>query len=175
MSNRPEKKAMREEIRGRMADSGYVILTDYRGLKAGAMTDLRKKLRGTQSRLQVVSNSFLNLAAKDQGWSGAERFMGGPTAMITGSGDVAEVAKVLREFNKVTSLSVIKGGWFGANTLSPADVSEIADTPPRAVLLGKFVCTLAAPMTNLMGVMQQKLASLVYVLKAVADKKTEKA
>ena len=55
--------------------------------------------------------------------------------------------------------------------LQAADVEALATLPPKKVMQGVLVGTIAAPMSNLVGVMNQKLASLVYVLKAAADKK----
>ena len=57
-------------------------------------------------------------------------------------------------------------------SLSAEDVDILASIPPREVMLSRFVGTVAAPMSGLVGVMQQKLSTLVYVLKAVEDKKT---
>ena len=53
----------------------------------------------------------------------------------------------------------------------PADVEALATLPSKKVMQSILVGTIAAPMSNLVGVMSQKLASLVYVLKAAADKK----
>jgi ribosomal protein L10 len=39
------------------------------------------------------------------------------------------------------------------------------------VLLGRLVGTVAAPMSGLVGALKQKLASVVYVLKAIEEKK----
>lgn len=174
MSKRPEKIAIREEVRSRMSDSGYVILTDCRGMNVAGMTELRAKLRGAKSRLLVVPNSFLKLASQDLGWGEVERFLEGPTAMITGTGEVTQVAKVLKDFVKTASKPPsVKGGWFEMKALSSGDVEAIASLPSREVMLGRVVGTIAAPMTRLAGLLQQKVASVLYVLKAVEDKKTK--
>ncbi len=175
MTYRPEKIAMREELRSRVETSGYVFFADCRGMTVDGMTDLRKRLRGSHSRLMIVRNALLSLASRDLGWNDVDRLLEGPTAMITGTGDVAQVAKLLRDFAKTSKQTQIKGGRFAAQTLSAEDVQELADTPPREVLYARLAGTLAAPMTQLVGVLQQKNASLVYVLKAVADKKAENA
>lgn len=175
MSNRPEKKAVLAEIRDRLASSNFVILTDCRGMKVSGVTELRKKLRASGSKLQVVSNSFLNLASKEVGWGDVSQLLDGPTAMITGTGDVCEVAKQLREFARVTKKPTVKGGRFSGQTLTAADVEQIATLPPREVLLAQVVGTIAAPMARLVGVLQQKTASVVYVLKAVEEKKAKQS
>jgi large subunit ribosomal protein L10 len=86
---------------------------------------------------------------------------------------VTQVAKVLRAFAKAATnkLPVVKGGYLSGQTLVAAQVESLADIPPREVLLGRMVGTIAAPMTRLVGAMNQKICSLLYVLKAVADKK----
>ena len=43
--------------------------------------------------------------------------------------------------------------------------------PSRETLLAMLVGTIAAPLSGLVGVMQQKVASVLYVLKAVQEKK----
>ena len=91
--------------------------------------------------------------------------------MIIGTGDVSLVAKTLRTFAKTNPNANIKGGWFSDKVLSVEDVTDIAEIPSREVLYAMVVGTLAAPMSQVVGVMNQKLCSLLYVLQAAADKK----
>ena len=91
--------------------------------------------------------------------------------LVFGAGDVAGAAKVLREFTKANKVPVVKLGHLDGVVLSAANVETLATLPSKKVMQGMLVGTIAAPMSNLVGVMSQKLASLVYVLKAVADKK----
>jgi len=59
----------------------------------------------------------------------------------------------------------------GTMPLTAVDVEAMSQIPPREVLLGRLVGTIAAPMSQLVGVMRQKVLSLLYVLKAVEEKK----
>jgi large subunit ribosomal protein L10 len=92
--------------------------------------------------------------------------------MVYGKGDVVAAAKVLKDFikenDKKPALKV--GGLQGPYFLA-TDVESLAALPSRESLLGQVVGTIAAPMTQLVGVLQQKVASVVYVVKASADKK----
>lgn len=169
---RPEKKAIVSEIRGRLDGSAFVILADCRGLTSEQMKDLRAHLRGAKAGMKVVPNALFGVAAKETGLQGMEQFLTGPTALVSGPGDVTQVAKILRTYIKDTNNKpVLKGGYLSGQVLVPAQIGSLADIPPREVLLGRVVGTIAAPMTRLVGVMNQKVASLLYVLKAVADKK----
>lgn len=173
---RPEKEAIIKEIQDRLEDSGYVFLADCRGMKVETLAGLRGELRGKSSSMFVVKNSLFGAASKQIGWNDVEQFLDGPTAVITGAGDVSDVAKGIRTFSKKAGgQPVLKGGRFEGETLSEADVQELADLPSREVLYAMTAGTLAAPMSQLVGVMSQKMASVIYVLKAAADKKAASA
>lgn len=171
---RPEKQAIINEIKGRIENSGYVFLTDFRGLTVQRVTDLRSRLKGADSRVMVVSNTLLGQASKQLGWKGLDPYLSGPTAMITGRGDVRQVAKILVDYTKEFQLPVLKGGRVESTVIGAADVTAIAMIPPREILLGQFLGLLVAPMSQLAGVLSQKLTTVVYALKAVIEKK-EKA
>jgi len=168
---RPEKRAIVNEIRERLEGAGYLLLTDARGLNVELTASLRATLDPIDAQVQTVKNTFLGVAAKDLGWEGVSTLLEGPTTMIVGPGDVSEAAKKLKAFRQANQRPVAKGGWLDGQLLTADDVAQIASIPPREIMLGQFVGTVAAPMSQLVGVLNQKMASIVYALKAVADKK----
>lgn len=170
---RPEKKAIVAEVQSYIEGSEYVVVTDCRGLAVQKMGDLRDRLRESKSELHIVKNTFLARAAEAAGLEGVGTMLEGPTAIVTGTGELTDVAKLLLKFIKENEKPGIKGGVVSQSVLSAADVEQMAKIPPREVLLGTLVGTVAAPMTRLVGVMNQKVASLLYVLKAIETKKAE--
>ena len=170
---RPEKQAIIEELRTQLESTSYVFLADCRGMNMDGLTELREKLVETSSSLMVVKNSYLGKASEQVGWDSMSTLLEGPTALVTGSGDVSEVAKTLKAFAEKDKRPSLKGGWFSSQLLTEDDVQVLAKLPHRTVLYGQVVGTIAAPMSQLVGVMNQKLLSLLYVLKAAADKKNE--
>jgi large subunit ribosomal protein L10 len=170
---RPEKQAIVREIKEQLAGATFAILADFTRMDTAKTSALRKKLRETQARFQVVPNRLFRVVAKELNYVGIEAGLIGPTAIVYGTGDAAATAKALREFIKGNNkVPVVKIGHMEGAVLTPADVEALASLPPKKVLQGMLVYTIAAPMANLVGVMSQKLASLVYVLKAAADKKS---
>jgi large subunit ribosomal protein L10 len=169
---RPEKEAIVRDIQEALSGSTFAILTDFTGMDTAKTATLRRALKETQSRFQVVPNRLFRVVARELGYDGIEAGLKGPTALVFGAGDVALAAKALREFAKTHQVPVVKLGHMEGSVLSAADVETLATLPSKKVMQGMLVGTIAAPMSNLVGVMNQKLASLVYVLKAVADKKS---
>lgn len=171
---RPEKESQRVEIQNRVAASAYVLLADYTGLNSSRTTELRSRLRKVGARMQVIPNRLFRESVKAKG-PDLRAFLKGATAMIVGSGDVAETAKTLVQFHKECKMPVMKAGVFEGRILSAADVHTLSALPSKKVLQAMVVGTMAAPMSGLVGVLQQKLASLVYVLKAAQEKKGQSA
>lgn len=168
---RPEKTSIINELKDNLSGSVFVILADYRGLTAEKTNDLRGRLRERDARMQVVKNRVLDHAAADAGLEGLKDGSTGPSAMVYGNGDVAAVAKILKDFIKEHEKPVIKIGAMEGVILSAQDVEDLASLPSREQLLSMVVGTLAAPMSQVIGVFQQKASSLLYALQAVIDKK----
>lgn len=171
---RPEKESIIQEIRNNTESAGFVILTNYHGLSVEQMTELRGRLRENDSKMSVVKNSFLVKACGELGWDALPSMLDGPTAMIYGNGDVANVAKTLKNYIRANNNKpVLRGGRISGKSLSCSEVEQLADLPSREIMLGILVGTVAAPMTRVVGVLNQKLLSLLHVLKAIEDKKSQ--
>lgn len=168
---RPEKQSIAEEIKGKVAASKYFIVADYQGLTVAKTDLLRQRLGKVDARIQVVKNRMLGHIANDAGLGAIRDHLRGPSAMVYGSGDVSQTAKILKEFVKEHEKPVIKAGALEGVVLTAADVDALASLPSRETLLSMVVGTIAAPMSQLVGVFQQKVSSLLYVLQAAADKK----
>ena len=63
------------------------------------------------------------------------------------------VAKALREFSRRNALLVVKGGLLDGAVLTPNQLA-LADLPSREVLLARLAGAIAAPMTQLAGLLQ---------------------
>jgi len=168
---RPEKESIIREIRDSVVGSQYVLLADYSGMKVRNFTALRGKLAETAARVMVVKNTYLGVVLGADLRGRLSGVLTGKTAMVTGKGDVTAVAKALSAFVKENKLLVLKGGCLNTQVLTASDVDAMASMPPRDVLLGQLVGTVQAPMTQLVGVMNAKVSSLLYVLTAIKEKK----
>ncbi len=168
---RPEKASVLAELSGRAKDASYIFFADYTGLKSGPTLELRRRLRGAKARMQVVPNRMFRKAMGETRATPHAQLLKGPTAIVVGQGDAVEAAKTLSEFSKEFKVLTLKGGEMEGRPLSAGDVAALAGLPSKPVLQAMMLSTLVAPMRNLAGVLQQKIASVVYVLKAAAEKK----
>jgi len=163
------------EITDRLQEAQHAFLLNYSGLTVSHMSELRQAVAPTGARALVAKNSMLGKAAAQLGWEDLSAMLTGPTAIVTGKGDASELAKLLVAFVKTHGKAAIKGACLDGKALASADVDALSTLPPREVMLSVLVGTVAAPMTQLVGVFSQKLRSLLYVLKAVEEKQTQAA
>jgi large subunit ribosomal protein L10 len=168
---RPEKVAMATEIDKRVAGALYMILADYTGMDMPTTTALKSSLREQGASFNVVKKTMISRAMTED----VSHLLQGQTAMIYGEGDVVEVAKVIKKFTAQNKKPVITGGFVEGKPVSAENVVELAKLPSKDVLRAMLLGTLQAPCSQLVGVLDQKVASLVYVLSAVKEKKEKEA
>lgn len=168
---RPEKTAIVDELRRNVEGSSFLFLMNPAGLDAGRTGDLRGRLRAAGARLQVVPNRIFRVALGERA-AGFAPALRGPTAMVVGAGDAVEVARVLIQYQREFKLdNILKLGAVGGRVVSAADVAEIANLPPRRILLGMLVGVLAAPLRGLVTALRETTAGVVRVLQAIVDRK----
>jgi len=166
---RLEKQAMYNEVQESVSGALYVLLADCTGMDMTETLEIKKQLKGADAQMKVVKNRMLGRVCEPLDG------VTGPTTVISGSGDVVEVAKILKKFAAETTKPALKGGVLEGSVLSAEDVVALAKLPGKKELQAKLVATIAAPMTQVVGVMNQKACSLLYVLNAVREKKEQAA
>ena len=172
---REEKKLMMSEIRGRVDEAVYFILTDFTGLTVSQDAELRSKLREVSAEIHVVKNSLMRHVTKDLGLEQMEESLKGPTALVSGEGEITEALKVLKSFVKENQIPVMKVGALDGVFVTGSDLETISNLPSRDELIAQVVGSIGSPLQGIVGVMGQKVASLVNVIKAIENKKNEAA
>jgi large subunit ribosomal protein L10 len=167
---RPEKSNLLEEVKQRIQNSPYAIVTDYTGLKVQEVSELRKRLRAVGARFSVVKNTMLRIAAREAGWPEIDAILTGQTAILAGSKDVCAAAKVLKNFMAEFNRPSVRGGVLDGRLISAADVKALADLPVREVLLAQLLAVLQAPASQLARLLATPASQLARVLKARSEK-----
>ncbi|MFV0452567.1 MAG: 50S ribosomal protein L10 [Propioniciclava sp.] len=151
---RPDKAAAVAELKENFTSSDATVLTEYRGLTVANLKDLRRSL-GEGATYAITKNTLTQIAAAEAGIEGLDDQLTGPTAIAFIHGDVATVAKGLRDFAKDNPHLVIKGGVMDGRVLDAGEVKKLADLESREVLLAKLA-----------GAMQANLSKAVYLFAA---------
>ena len=106
---RSEKVAIVDEITSKLSDSKAVFVTEYRGLKVGALATLRGALRESGAEHKVYKNTLARFAAEQAGLDGLKELLVGPTALTFVGEDSVAAAKALRDTARTNPLLVLQG------------------------------------------------------------------
>lgn len=163
-----------EQAKEWYAKASGVVFTDYRGLKVKELQALRRDLRKKGAEIHVLKNTLFRIAAGDETTIGLpDEFHNGPTAVAFIFENEPDCAKVLVDFATSSKKLVVKGGLFGGRALSAKEVEQLSKLPPRDVLIAQVIGAVAAPLSNLVGVVEALYADPIRVIGAVADKVAE--
>ncbi|MCW3158131.1 50S ribosomal protein L10 [Micropruina sonneratiae] len=167
---RDDKVAAVAELKDSFTNAAAAVLTEYRGLTVKDLQDLRRSLGGNAS-YAVAKNTLTTIAAREAGIEGLDAQLSGPTAITFISGDVADVAKGLRDFAKANPHLVIKGGVMDGRVLDAEGVKKLADLESREVLLAKLAGAMNGNLAKAAGLFAAPLSQAARVLAALTDQK----
>lgn len=170
-----KKKQIVEEIKEKIQNSQSIILVDYRGLNVDEVNELRSKYREANVYYKVYKNTLMRFAFKEAGLEEFNQYLTGPNAVAFGVEDPVAAAKVTSEFMKKHDQLEIKAGVVDGKIVDVNGVKELADLPPREVLIAQVLGGLNAPISGLANVLQGTIRNLVYALNAVKEKKEAEA
>jgi len=174
---RAEKRQLVQDIRDLLAPASCFFLVTYKGLTVADIAELRRLLEDADAECHVVPNRLLRLALEAE--SGLDGFPDdvfvGDTAVVTGRSEGIPVAKALRSFAGRRPAVSFKIGALAGRLCTAAEAASLADMPSIDVMRARLVGLLQAPATQLAGVLQAKVASVLYALRAYVDKQEQSA
>ena len=168
---KPEKTAVVEEIRTKLDDADAAVLTEYRGLSVRALAELRGSLRPANAEYKVFKNRLARRAAEAAGLDDLLPLLEGPVAIAFVHGDAVPAAKALRDFGRTNPELVVKGGLLGPRLITAAELTALADIPPREQLLAMLAGGFQAPLTKAAGLFQAFTRNFAYGVRALIDQR----
>lgn len=167
MLKKAEKEKIINQLAESLAKSTIVIATDYRGMNAKDMLQLRRQLREAGVEYKVTKNTLTRFAADKTGHNEIDKILEGPLAIAIGYDDVVRPAKIINDFIKTSGANLqIKGGLLGTKFIDKEAIISLANLPPREVLLAKLLSQLSSPIQMLHSVLSAPLRNLAYALNA---------
>lgn len=161
-----------EELKRRYTDAKVAFILKNKGLTVAEITAIRKKVKEVGAEIKVAKNTLSKLAINGTDFSILKDYFVGPTVTLWGYNDPVPAAKVLNGFIKEQPkiefvVGAIQGKVFGLNELS-----TLATLPSRQELLAKMLGSFKSPTTGLVNVLAGVPRSLLNVLNAIKEKKS---
>jgi large subunit ribosomal protein L10 len=169
---RSDKDEFIGELQQKLEGASAFYLTDFTGLNVKQMTQFRARLRKQGVEYVVVKNTLAQRALQGLDVPDVAGFFTGPTGVVIGRDDAVAAAKALTDFaREFGDRPAVKVGIVERREVSADQVKQLAEMPPREVLLAQIAGGLQAPMARLAGGMSQLLAGFARAVDALRQQK----
>ncbi len=151
------KQQMVAQLTEKIKSAPAGVLVNYIGINVADDTRLRRELREAGVEYTVVKNTMLRFAFNALEMSELDEQLFGTTALAISHEDPMAAARIICKYAKEIEGDVfsVKAGFMDGKAIDAATVKEIADIPPKEVLVAKMLGSLNSPIAGLAMVLGQ--------------------
>ncbi len=169
--NKTEKEEIISQIEEMLGNSTAVYLVDYHGVDVADISKLRRDFRKEEVSYKVFKNTLFKRAYDKVG--GYEKFddlMVGMTGVVfTGENYIAP-AKIIKKYFDDKKKFVFKGAYIESEFYSGDKLDTLASMPTKEEVMASIVGSVAAPATNLVGVIGAVARDIVSIVDQISKK-----
>jgi large subunit ribosomal protein L10 len=170
--SKDKKDEIIAEYNSLLEKSEAIFITQYGGLKMPELDKVRGAVRGTSGEFHVTKNTLIAKALKAKGFDVPDDWLTGTTGMSFAFKDAAATAKAVNDLAKEFEKFKVVGGVMNGKPLDSANVIALATLPPLDTLRAQIIGAISAPASNLVGVLNAAVGSVMYALQARIDKES---
>ena len=159
-----QKKALVDGLADKFGRAVSGVLVKYQGITVDEDTQMRKELREAGVEYSVVKNTLIGFACDKVGYVDMKQYLEGMNAIAVSYDDPVAPAKILKKYADKIETFELRAGFIDGAVVDVKTVEELADIPPKEVLLGRLLGSITGP-----------LRGLAVGLQAVVDKNGEAA
>ena len=145
MKSKGKKEEELNQLKKDLAEAKNLIIAQFKGITVAQDTELRSKLRATNSKYRVVKNTLAKLAAKGTPAEKLAEALKGSTSIAYNNTDPVALAKALTAYAKANPVFVFKTGMVEGRVVNLSDLNAIASLPSKEELIAKLLFLLNAP------------------------------
>lgn len=166
----PEKEQEVALLEDKMKTASGLVFTQYVGLTANDMMELRRQLRENGVEYRVVKNRLVKLAAKRAAIE-IDPFVQGPTGICFGYDDPAVPFRVASQLSKKFKPYKLNGGVFEGELVQAEGLARLANLPTKEGALSRLASVLQAPLQKLAVALAGPSRNLAVVVGEVSKQK----
>jgi large subunit ribosomal protein L10 len=163
------KALMTQQLKDRYAGMESACVVEVTGLDVAAQEKLRRNLRQKSARLEIVKNSLARQAFAGSALDPLGKAMVGPCALVTSSGSLIDIAKLLveaaKEFTKLKLKQAIVDG-----DPSLLSVEALAKMRGKGEILGELAMLIRSPGRAIAGCLRSPQGKIAGCLKTISEK-----
>jgi large subunit ribosomal protein L10 len=165
-----------EKLSKELKNVSNLVVATYTKMTVPQDYELRKVLRASGAKYQVVKNTLAEKAAKGTKVEGALKDLAGVTSIAYTTGDPVAMAKALTKYAKDAPEFTFKIGVVEGKVINLKEIEALASMPSKEELYSKLLFLINAPAQRLVTVMNAVGRNLAVVVdQGVQQKKFKEA
>ena len=174
--SRAKKNEQVEKLSADLKDVSSLIVSTYSKMTVAQDYELRKTLRSTGAKYQVVKNTLAQRAAKGTKVEGVLKGLAGVTSIAYTQGDPIALAKALSKYAKDNPEFTFKAGVVEGRVISIKEIETLATMPSKEEIMAKLLFLINAPAQRLVTAMNAVGRNLAVVVnQGVKEQKFKEA
>src|SRR5438552_8189867 len=172
MKPKGKKKEELDELKKDLESAKNLFVAQFQGMTVAQDSELRQKIRGTNSKYRVVKNTLARKAAEGTAAEGVTKSFDRSTAIAYNASDPVSLAKALTAYAKTNPLFVFKAGIVEGRVVNIGDIANIAAMPSKEELIAKLLFLINSPAQRIAAALNGVARNLAVVIgQAVEQKK----
>ena len=167
---RAQKTDTVADLTQRFGRASMALISEYKGMTAAESTELRRRLRAVRGELRVAKNTLVRRAIRETNYAGLDSQLGGPVGLIFSFEDPIAVAKAVTSFREAGDKFKVRGGVIDGQPLTREEVQELANMPPKEVVMAQLLGLLQAPASALVRLINEPGCGLARLIDAIGKK-----
>lgn len=164
-----EKKVTVEKLSEAFSKSLTIVLADYNKMTVSDVSEFRKVCRKEGVQVVVAKNTLAKLALKD--YPEISSYLKGQTIFLFSEKDAVAPIKALVNFAKKNNdRPLLKASLFEKKVFNAEHTEKLKDLPSREQVVAQVIGVIQAPLSQLVGLLQEILRGVPAVLESVSSK-----
>lgn len=166
-----QKQEIVAEVNQAASRALSAVVSDYRGLTVGQMTEMRAKARQSGVYLRVMRNTLARRAVAGTEFECMAEALVGPTLLAFSNEDPGAAARLLKDYAKQYEALNIKALAVGGRMYGPEEIDRLAKLPTRDEAIALLMSVMLAPVAKLARTLNEVPGKLVRTIAAIKEQK----
>jgi large subunit ribosomal protein L10 len=150
MKKKEDKQKDVDSLRKDLARLQNLFVTGYEKMRVDQDFELRRVVRGAGGKYRVVKNNLAEKASEGTPSEQVLKDLRGMTSMAYTTNDPVALAKALTAYAKTNPSFTFKAGMVEGRAIDIKAINDLANMPPREVILAKLLYLINAPAQRLL-------------------------
>jgi len=166
------KESAVKQLSERLAQRPEFLVTAVNRLSSLEADSLRQKLFTSQAHLIMVKQTLGKRVMDQLNLSAVTELFEGSVGLILPGEEILPAAKIVVDFIKTHEEQIaVRGAFIDGALFDKAHVVQLANLPPKPVLLAQVVATIESPIADVIFTLERLISDLIWAADQAAEKK----